>query len=185
MFNRTKIMKKVIVLIIFLIVKTSYSQDNNEKTVYEGYNRGMSGFAYSEDILINVKIAIAATNLDLEKAKKEGSLFIIDILKDIETETISVKELDNLILKYTIANPDKFEGDPSPENLRWPRGSDHGCCGNYQGPCLYWHSICWVHDKVCLECTPKWFCGPACKYGRFPTPCEINPSSPDCLNQKK
>ena len=42
-------------------------------------------------------------------------------------------------------------------------GSDHGCCGNYSGCCLYRNLFCYVHDKLCTECKPKWFCLPGCK----------------------
>lgn len=42
-------------------------------------------------------------------------------------------------------------------------GSDNGCCGNYSGCCLYAHPACYVHDRLCRNCTPAWFCGPACK----------------------
>lgn len=42
-------------------------------------------------------------------------------------------------------------------------GSDHGCCGNYSGCCLYRHFICYVHDRLCTNCTPEWFCLPGCK----------------------
>ncbi len=42
-------------------------------------------------------------------------------------------------------------------------GSDHGCCGNYSGCCLYRSLACYIHDRMCSECTPAWFCGPGCK----------------------
>ena len=42
-------------------------------------------------------------------------------------------------------------------------GSDHGCCGNYSGCCLYWDIHCYIHDKLCVNCTPSWFCLPGCK----------------------
>lgn len=42
-------------------------------------------------------------------------------------------------------------------------GSDHGCCGNYSGCCLYVHPICHIHDKMCIHWKPAWFCLPGCK----------------------
>lgn len=42
-------------------------------------------------------------------------------------------------------------------------GSDHGCCGNYSGCCLYWNPICYIHDRMCTDCEPAWFCLPGCK----------------------
>lgn len=44
-------------------------------------------------------------------------------------------------------------------------GSDHGCCGNYSGCCLYWHIGCYVHDKICINCEPPNFCLPGCVPG--------------------
>ena len=42
-------------------------------------------------------------------------------------------------------------------------GSDHGCCGNYSGCCLYRHIICFIHDNYCTNCEPVIVCGPYCK----------------------
>ena len=41
-------------------------------------------------------------------------------------------------------------------------GSDHGCCGNYDGCCLFNAILCWVHDKHCTFCWPSWYCLPRC-----------------------
>lgn len=42
-------------------------------------------------------------------------------------------------------------------------GTDHGCCGNYQGCCLYRHVACLIHDGLCTNCKPAYFCLPGCK----------------------
>ncbi len=42
------------------------------------------------------------------------------------------------------------------------KGSDHGCCGNYDGCCYYTHIACYVHDKMCTDCKPRWFCLSGC-----------------------
>lgn len=42
------------------------------------------------------------------------------------------------------------------------KGSSHGCCGNYEGCCYYRHMYCYVHDKLCTNCTPSWFCFNGC-----------------------
>jgi hypothetical protein len=42
-------------------------------------------------------------------------------------------------------------------------GSDHGCCGNYSGCCLYWDPACYIHDQLCTDCQPAWFCLPGCQ----------------------
>ena len=33
------------------------------------------------------------------------------------------------------------------------RGSDHGCCGNYAGRCIYANPLCYAHDRLCTCCT--------------------------------
>ncbi len=41
-------------------------------------------------------------------------------------------------------------------------GSDYGCCGNYSGCCLFWSINCLIHDSLCSNCEPNWFCLPGC-----------------------
>lgn len=57
---------------------------------------------------------------------------------------------------------------PAVEYAKWcpfGKGSDHGCFGNYEGCCWFW-SVNWlVHDVMCLNCRPRWFCLPGCKPG--------------------
>ena len=52
--------------------------------------------------------------------------------------------------------------DPAGWNLR---GSDWGCCGNYDGCCTYASFLCYIHDALCRCCDvgDKNFCGPKCK----------------------
>ena len=54
------------------------------------------------------------------------------------------------------------EKDRKAKRWSWPSGSDHGCCGNYEGPCFYWHVYCYIHDRACSRCQ-YWHCGPACR----------------------
>lgn len=52
----------------------------------------------------------------------------------------------------------------SPNKRCWlGQGSGHGCCGNYSGCCYYINPICHVHDAMCSDCRPSWFCLPGCK----------------------
>ncbi len=37
------------------------------------------------------------------------------------------------------------------------------CCGNYLGCCYYVNPICYVHDTMCSDCRPSWFCLRGCK----------------------
>ena len=56
------------------------------------------------------------------------------------------------------------------------RGSDWGCCGNYEGCCTYASIICYIHDALCRCCDVD-FCGPTCK----PEPdCFAPPTTSTC-----
>lgn len=57
-------------------------------------------------------------------------------------------------------------------------GSDYGCCGNYKFCCVLKHKLCYVHDKICKNCSPKWFCLPGCHPGAplvIPDPSDTPP----------
>ncbi|KAH3748751.1 uncharacterized protein LOC127848926 [Dreissena polymorpha] len=43
------------------------------------------------------------------------------------------------------------------------RGTEWGCCGNYDGCCTYASLICLFHDAACRCCAGKELCGPKCK----------------------
>jgi len=132
-------------------------------TVYEGYNRELSSFALTEDLVINVDDLQKYINEDTQNAEAKGFLFVQEILNNTTTNSISLYQLEAEIVEYTRNNPDDFEGQVSELGFRWPRGSDHGCCGNYSGPCYYFHPVCFLHDKMCTDCTPRWFCFSGCK----------------------
>jgi hypothetical protein len=147
---------------------TYNSSNNSESTiytsnsVYEGFNRELSSFALTEDLEISVDNFINYISADAQYAEEKGFLFVQEILNNIATNKISLYELESKIIEHTINNPNDFEGQPSAKGFRWPKGSDHGCCGNYSGPCYYWHPACYVHDKMCSDCTPRWFCFSGC-----------------------
>jgi hypothetical protein len=131
-------------------------------TVYEGFNRGFSTFSLSEDLIVNVRDFNDAINQGSQSTSQEFQ-FIQTVLGGVNANNISVFELEQELVRYTDNNPDKFEGAPSTFGYKWPNGSDHGCCGNYDGDCYYFHPICYLHDKMCQNCKPRWFCLPGCK----------------------
>ena len=45
----------------------------------------------------------------------------------------------------------------------WPSGRTRGCCGSYDGPCLYFHRLCYAHDAICTCCFATWFCFSGCQ----------------------
>jgi hypothetical protein len=156
--NQIKIQSKSLSLTSNISDATIYTSNS----VYEGFNRELSSFALTEDIEINVNDFINNINSDTQYAEEKGFLFVQQILNNIAADNISLYELENEIIEYTLNNPNSFEGQISAMGFRWPRGSDHGCCGNYSGPCYYWHPVCYVHDKICTNCTPRWFCFSGC-----------------------
>ncbi len=145
---------------------TSHPEDhlfrNTTNTTHEGFARQLTSFTLSEDVVINIHEIKQKIEEDRVYAKNKGALFFNDALKRYEYSSITFYDFEQRILEYTINNPDEFEDPVSPAGLRWPRGSDHGCCGNYSGPCYYWHPICWAHDKLCTDCEPGWFCFSGC-----------------------
>lgn len=144
----------------------NYRRDGDVQTtntVYEGFNRELSSFSLDEDIQVNVQDYITYIEQNPELSQEKGFTFVKVILENKTSSTISLTELQNEILQFTIDNPNMFEGEADPSTgYRWPSGSSHGCCGNYSGPCYFWHPVCWVHDKMCSDCSPSWFCLSGC-----------------------
>lgn len=132
-------------------------------TVYEGFNRGFSSFSLTEDLIVNVNDFNNAINQDPQGSQAKETQFIQTVLGGLNSNYVSVYEFERELVNYTLNNPDKFEGAPSTFGYKWPKGSDHGCCGNYDGDCYFFHPICYLHDKMCKNCTPKWLCLPGCK----------------------
>ncbi|MGN6495167.1 MAG: hypothetical protein ACTHLE_24480 [Agriterribacter sp.] len=128
------------------------------KPVYEGYASRLSEFALNEDIIVDVNSFKQQIDADLTNMSVDdkGLYVFQNVLNRISDDQISLLEL--------LAEMDDYvQNDPSAGfSFGWPRGSDHGCCGNYQGPCWYWHPVCYIHDKMCKNCTPKWFCFSGC-----------------------
>ena len=130
-------------------------------TVYEGFKKGMSSFIFNEDLEINVQDFINRINEDPVFAKEKGFFFTKEIFENKSSPIIYYSELLDDIIKYTADNPEKFEG-PSYNGFKWPSGSTWGCCGNYSGPCYFYMPVCWVHDVICTNCRPRWFCFSGC-----------------------
>lgn len=132
-------------------------------SVYEGFSRELSSFSLTEDLVLNVDNLENHINQNTVDAQSKGFLFVKEILNSLDTEYITTFELEQKIITFTLNNPNKFEGQVSSKGFKWASGSSHGCCGNYSGPCLYWHPVCYVHDVMCSDCTPRWFCFSGCR----------------------
>lgn len=149
-------------------------------TVYEGFNRGISSFILNEDIYLNIK----NLNKEAEGTDEIGRLFL-PILNKMTKPAVSMQELLLNFKDYYRQDLEKgFElakkaGRIPPEEVfpefigklfglclfpfsLFAKGSTHGCCGNYRGPCFCWNPICWIHDKAC-KCCGKRLCFSGCK----------------------
>lgn len=140
----------------------SHLLTNTSNSVNGGFKREMTAFTLSEDVILNVNDIINAVQGDPQFALDKGASFFPTMLSNYEHSNITFYDFEQMVLSYTANNPNDFNDPTSPAGLRWPKGSDHGCCANYSGPCYYWHPICWVHDKLCSDCKPGWFCFSGC-----------------------
>ncbi|RXQ87770.1 hypothetical protein EO244_16110 [Ancylomarina salipaludis] len=124
-------------------------------TVSQGFLLNKTSFIFNEDIDINVPNFIKFINNNPNFSSEVGERILSDVLGCFDEEKITLQDLMN-----------KIELTAMEENSRtkswWPSGSAHGCCGNYSGPCYYGHPICYIHDVMCITCTPRWFCFSGC-----------------------
>lgn len=128
-------------------------------TVYEGFNREMSSFDLNEDIVLNIADFQSYIQSDPQNSLAKGGYVFSEILGTKSGTELTLQELMVDIEQYKNTHPANID----PVSLRWwPSGSSHGCCGNYSGPCYYWHPVCYVHDRMCSTCTPRWFCFDGC-----------------------
>ncbi len=148
-----------------IVGTTAQSDSNNTATsnsVYEGFNRELSSYTLEEDLVVNVAYLKNYINSNTAYAQEKGFLFVRDILNTYSQTSVTVYKLEEDIINYTANNPNKFEGTVSSRGFAWPIGSSHGCCGNYSGPCMFWHPVCHLHDALCSNCSPRWFCLSGC-----------------------
>lgn len=134
-------------------------QEDFTNTVYEGFNREMSSFDLNEDIILNIADFKSFIQSDPQNSLAKGGYVFSEILDSESGINLTLQELMIDIEQYKNNHPENI--DPVSRSW-WPRGSDYGCCGNYRGPCYYWHPVCYIHDKMCTDCTPRWFCFSGC-----------------------
>lgn len=126
-------------------------------TPYEGFQLGLTPFLLNEDININVQNFIQFIDNNPDFSKEKGAYVFKEVLETINETTITAQRLFEEIDIYV---EEQSKGQRAAS--WWPSGSSHGCCGNYSGPCLYWHPLCYVHDVMCINCEPDWFCLSGC-----------------------
>lgn len=121
-------------------------------TPSDSYIVGINTFSCEEEQLINVIDFI--NYLTIQKPihpNDPGYDYFLNALQNEARSVLNIKELNAKVADY-------FNSSTG----RWPQGGQCGCCGNYSGPCIYWSTICLIHDYQCQSCSPRWYCGPTC-----------------------
>lgn len=138
----------------------SYAQD-----VFEGYEVGLSAFVMNEDIIVNRQVFLDVVNQDIAATVQDDQgLYVFQhVLNSITASSFTLKDLLAAIDVYVSLHPENISsGSGDCAGGWWPSGHSHGCCGNYSGCCWYWHPACYLHDKICTKCKPRWFCFSGC-----------------------
>jgi len=126
-------------------------------SIIDSYINGSSSFSCEEDEYINIPMfksyltALKATSTD------PGIDYYLGALANETSTSLNIVEITNRLNTYF-------------NQARWPQGGECGCCGNYEGICLYWNKICLIHDYQCQTCTPSWYCFKGC----VPSSCKGN-----------
>jgi len=141
-----------------------------ECTVHPGYLLDKTNFHCQEDYFYNKEKLIEVIN---EYKVEHGSLDtkeqnLLTFLENTNQESIRFDQqysfsVSNEVFKESM---DNLKMAAKADCAWWCPlgcGSSHGCCGNYEGCCLYANLGCYIHDKMCTTCEPEWFCLPGCK----------------------
>lgn len=130
-------------------------------TTYNGYIVGLSPYHAKEDIIINTKNLkeyLSAGNA--RKLTSPQVNIIVETLNNYSLSEIALSDLENEVEQDMLKQSKTLK-------TAWLEGGDCGCCGNYEGVCWFANDACYIHDYLCQDCKPQWFCFKGCK----PTPC--------------
>lgn len=134
--------------------------------VFEGYLNDDTPFILNEDIIVNVQNLLSRVSQDLTNSQNAGQGLDVfqSALANESRQQITYQELLLKIDLYRLQNRDLNQVNPADQTQMgwWPKGSSHGCCGNYKGKCWYWHPYCYLHDKMCSNCKPRILCFSGC-----------------------
>lgn len=132
-------------------------------TLHPGYLLEKTGFFCQEDFTMNVDNIRNTISHNKDMFTDAKSISLDNYLKTVTSETITFDKVysfyvDKGLYLETLDNIKRGCG--------WwcvlGCGSDWGCCGNYSGCCLFSSPICYIHDAMCTDCEPEWFCLPGC-----------------------
>lgn len=126
---------------------------------HEGFILGICSFACEEDMVLEyIEIENYVKSNNSNNPDKLGISYINDILPRLNKQNVSILSLRNELNTYFNST-----------SRGWPDGGQCGCCGNYEGPCVYWSLTCLAHDMACQQCQHWW-----CFSGCGPTSCRGN-----------
>jgi hypothetical protein len=147
-------------LFIFNSILNGSNRDANLKfSIHEGFILGICNFVCEEDMKFtyNEVEEYVYSEKTIDKENK-GSQYLKDILPKLNKKELSLNDIRNELNIYF-----------SQKLGAWPSGGECGCCGNYDGPCIYWSLACYAHDMACQKCQYWW-----CFSGCVPTSCHNN-----------
>lgn len=140
--------------------RESKNKSSITSTPIEGFALGLTPFMFNEDIGINVDNFITFIDENPDFSAEKGAYVFKEVLLNLKNDNVI-----NITAQKLYSEVNNYVEEQSKGNKAsswWPQGSDHGCCGNYSGNCWYWHPVCYVHDVMCTNCEPAWFCLSGC-----------------------
>lgn len=188
MFNNSSVRKRHVQSIFFhfAVINTKKRALLRNDGLYEclphpGYILEKSYFWCQEDFFVKVALIkdVYLKHPDLMKDLKAKNLH--DFIMSTNDEFLSydkiysfsvtkekyLKSLDNIYIRNNSTNNTaSLSAEIEAGDCAWwcplGCGSDWGCCGNYSGCCFYRSIECYIHDRICTNCEPKWFCFSGC-----------------------
>lgn len=146
-------------------------RSNNENsdcncTVHPGFIIDKTFFNCQEDQFYNVaELSSALSDYAINNELDTSTSTLITYLQNTNDTNIRFDDYYNFYFpKEEFQNSiSDFLQNTSKKRCWLGLGSGHHCCGNYSGCCYYVNPICYVHDTMCSDCKPSWFCLPGCK----------------------
>lgn len=165
-------------------VLRSQESDLCECTPDPGFFVGKKSFWCQEDYMINPKTLLRNLNLLRDERSLEKNRFVDYLIGVQDADEISISKLYELesskadflnrvdgqyaYIRRTVSNKPidgvSLSAEAVPNDCF--EGSNHGCCGNYEGCCWYSHDLCLAHDVACL-CCDSWWCLWGCRSEEF------------------
>ena len=169
----------------FAIINTKLRAMHRKDGTYEcvphpGYILGKSYFWCQEDFFVKVALIkdVYLKHPELIEDIKARKLY--DFINNTNEDFLSydkiysfsikkedyLKSLDNIVMRNKSMNSSQNRESQVASDCSWwcplGCGSDWGCCANYSGCCFYRSIECYIHDRLCSDCEPRWFCFSGC-----------------------